>query len=159
MEKNDCLQTPEWVWSKLGPFDLDPCAGEGTHIATINWRIEAGNNGLVMPWFGFVFCNPPYSQKEQWIEKCKNHGNGLLLLPERGSSPWFGPLAEWCGYYFVLGRRINFVGGQSSNNLGSVLFPFGAKARIILSAGVLPGHFVCVKKFISREEFKLKQSM
>lgn len=69
------------------------------------------------------------------------HGNGILLLPERGSAPWFGPLAEKARFYFVLGRKINFIGGSSSNNIGSVLFPFGELAieRIIKSG--LPGHF------------------
>lgn len=157
MKKNDCLQTPQWVWSALGPFDLDPCAGVGTAIANKNWKLEDGVDGLDIQWNGFVFCNPPFSKKEEWILKCKEHGNGLLLLPERGSAPWFGPLAEWCGCYFVMGKKINFVGGNSSNNVGSVLFPFGDRARKILIGGVLPGHFVEVKKFFGRHQFEMRE--
>lgn len=78
------------------------------------------------------------------------HGNGILLLPERGSSPWFGPLAKACGCYFVMGRRINFIGGSSSNNVGSVLFPFGKLAIEKIKNSGLPGHFVRVEWFRPR---------
>lgn len=150
MKINDCLRTPEWVYQPLQPFDLDPCAGEATEIAKTNYRLEDWDNGLTDPWKGFIWCNPPFSQKEKWIERMKKHGNGLLLLPERGSAPWFGPLAQHCGWYFVLGRKINFIGGPSSNNLGSVLFPFGPVALDRLHSCGLPGHLVEVKSFQPR---------
>lgn len=150
LKKNDCLQTPRWVYSKLGKIDLDPCAGPGTSIADTNWAIERGEDGLSIEWFGFVYCNPPFSQKELWIEKMTQHGNGILLLPERGSTPWFGPLAQLAGRYWVMGKKIDFEGGPSSNPLGSVLFLFGADAvnRVITSG--LPGHLVYVQHFVAR---------
>ena len=90
LKKNDILQTPEWVYKSLGLFDLDPCAGEKTNIANVNWWDGRGENGLQMEWNGFVWCNPPFSQKELWAERMIKHGNGILILPERGSAPWFG---------------------------------------------------------------------
>ena len=150
LKKNDCLKTPEWVYKSLGKIDLDPCAGLDTNIGKENWTLEDGFNGLDMMWYGFVYCNPPFSQKEEWAEKMIEHGNGILILPERGSAPWFGPLAQAAGAYWVMGKKINFVGGPSSNNLGSVLFTFGEEARrSILNSG-LPGHFVEVKKWQPR---------
>ncbi len=151
LKKNDCLQTPEWVWKALGPIDLDPCAGIETNIGATNWRVESGEDGLSRPWFGFVFCNPPFSQKQLWAERMIEHGNGILILPERGSAPWFGPLALAAGYYWVMGKKINFVGGPSSNNLGSVLFAFGENAADRLNNSGLPGHFVEVKTYRGRE--------
>lgn len=150
MKKNDILQTPEWVYSQLGKIDLDPCAGVNTNIGLINYVIERGENGLKLEWFGFVFCNPPFSQKETWSEKMKKHNNGILILPERGSAPWFGPLAKSAGYYWIMGKKINFIGGPSSNNLGSVLFPFGNEAIERLMNSKLPGHLVEVKLYRSR---------
>lgn len=150
LKKNDCLQTPPWVYTTLGAIDLDPCAGVGTQIGKTNWMIEAGENGLEREWFGFVYCNPPFSQKELWAEKMISHGNGILILPERGSAPWFGPLAEAAGSYWVMGKKINFIGGPSSNNLGSCLFPFGDDARQRLIDSGLPGHLVDVKEFRPR---------
>ena len=141
---NDRLQTPKWVYEQLGPFDLDPCAGDDTAIAKINYRLKNNECGLQKDWKGFVWCNPPFSQKQLWINKMVEHGNGFLLLPERGSAPWFGPLAEITGSYFVMGRKINFLGGASSNNVGSVIFPFGFEAIYRLRVCRLPGHFVKV---------------
>lgn len=134
----------------LGPFDLDPCAGEHTQIGEVNYWDGRNQNGLKEPWFGFVWCNPPFSEKEIWIEKMIQHNNGILILPERGSAPWFGPLAAKVGTYFVMGKKINFEGGSSSNNVGSVLFPFGDLAINRIGTSVLPGHFVEVKWFRSR---------
>jgi len=151
MKLNDCLQTPAWVYQPLQPFDLDPCAGKATEIAKTNYRLEDWDDGLADPWLGFVWCNPPFSQKELWIERMKQHDDGLLLLPERGSSAWFGSLAHHCGYYFVLGQRISFVGGSNSSSVGSVLFPFGDAAVQRLHDSGLPGHFVDVKFFTPRK--------
>lgn len=145
MKKNDKLQTPKYIIDALGPFDLDPCAGENTNIAKCNLSDMRGENGLTVLWQGFVFCNPPFSQKELWAKKMIEHGNGILLLPERGSAPWFGEIAEKSVAYFVMGKKINFIGGSSSNNVGSVLFPFGKIAIERLLYSNLPGHFVRVE--------------
>lgn len=67
MKANDTLQTPQYIIDALRSFDLDPCAGENTTIAKKNWCISRGENGLDLEWFGFVWCNPPFSQKELWI--------------------------------------------------------------------------------------------
>lgn len=150
LKKNDCLKTPEWVFKELGVIDLDPCAGIDTNIGLENWSIQRGENGLEKEWFGFVYCNPPFSQKELWAEKMINHGDGILILPERGSAPWFGPLAEKAGAYWVMGKKINFVGGPSSNNLGSALFLFGDEAKRRLIESTLPGHYVEVKVYRPR---------
>ena len=150
MKKNDCLQTPHWVYSQLGTIDLDPCAGIDAKIGSSNYSLEAGCNGLELEWYGFVFCNPPFSQKQVWADKMIAHGNGILILPERGSAPWFGQLAIAAGSYFVMGKKINFIGGPSSNNLGSVLFPFGPEEKRRLKKCGLPGHFVDVLNFTER---------
>lgn len=152
MKKNDCLQTPPHIYKALGRIDLDPCAAPNTNIGTANYVLEHGQDGLLLPWHGFVYCNPPFSQKHKWANRCVTHGNGILILPERGSAPWFAPLAQAARYYWVMGQKINFLGGPSSNNLGSVLFLFGEEAvRRILASG-LPGHLVEVKHVVQRNQ-------
>lgn len=141
LKKHDILRTPKWVYQPLGLFDLDPCAGETTDIARVNYRLENGENGLELPWFGFVWCNPPFSQKEIWASKMKEHGNGIMVLPERGSAPWCGPLKLYTEFHFVMGKKINFEGGPSSNSLGSILFPFGSEAIDRITNSGLPGDF------------------
>jgi hypothetical protein len=151
MKKNDDLRTPKYIIDAIGKVDLDPCAGIETTIGNIsNWNIERGEDGLNKQWFGFVYCNPPFSEKEQWIEKMIEHGNGILMLPERGSAPWFGQLAIAAGSYFVMGKKINFDGGSSSNNLGSALFLFGDIATERIKESKLPGHLNEVKWFNPR---------
>jgi len=150
LRKNDCLRTPKYITDALGTFNLDPCAGEHTNIATFNLWDGRGENGLTAEWNGFVWCNPPFSQKEIWAQKMIEHNNGILILPERGSAPWFGPLAKKTGCYFVMGKKINFEGGSSSNNLGSILFPFGDLAVQRIAQSGLPGHFVSVEWFRER---------
>jgi len=150
LKENDFLQTPEWVYKTLGAIDLDPCAAPNTAIGRTNYVYEQGENGLELEWFGFVYCNPPFSKKEQWIEKMVGHGNGILLLPERGSTPWHGPCANACKYHFTMGKKINFEGGSSSNPTGSTMFLFGeeAKKRIINSG--LPGTLNRVELYRAR---------
>lgn len=150
LRKNDCLRTPKYITDALGVFDLDPCAGEHTKIAILNLWDGRGENGLTEKWHGFVWCNPPFSQKELWAQKMLDHNCGIMVLPERGSAPWFGPLAQKLGKYFVMGKKINFEGGSSSNNLGSILFPFGDLAVLRIEASGLPGHFVNVEWFRER---------
>lgn len=152
MKPLDLLQTPKWVYEPLGIIDLDPCAGADTTIATRNLHPSRGECGLTSEWSGFVFCNPPFSEKEKWINKFISHGNGILLLPERGSAPWFGPLAEKSRFYWVMGKKINFVGGPTSNNLGTCLFLFGEDAvHRVLTSG-LPGHLVSVLQYTPRRK-------
>ena len=151
MKKNDDLRTPAYVYEALGLFDLDPCAGESTSIGATNYALERNEDGLSLEWRGLVFCNPPFSEKEKWIDKIIRHGEGILLLPERGSTPWFGPLAEASGKYFVMGKKINFEGGSSSNPTGSVLFPFGEEAVKRIYESGHPGHFNNVEYFRPRK--------
>lgn len=157
--KNDNLHTPTWIWRSLGIIDLDPCAAISITIGVHNYRIDAGKNGLELPWHGFVFCNPPFSQKQLWIDKMVSHGLGILLLPERGSAPWFGSLAQNAGNYFVMGKKINFIGGLSSNNVGSCLFLFGDEAKNRILASGLPGHLVSVINYTERKQELLKEAV
>ncbi|WP_299136359.1 DNA N-6-adenine-methyltransferase [uncultured Tenacibaculum sp.] len=150
MKKNDTLRTPQYVIDALGTIDLDPCAGKNTKIGKTNWWDGRGEDGLQKEWFGFVYCNPPFSQKEIWAKKMIEYGNGILILPERGSAPWFGPLAKACKKYFVMGKKINFEGGSSSNNCGSALFLFGDEAVNRINNSGLPGHLNEVQWFKSR---------
>ena len=147
---NDLLQTPLWVYKPLGHIDLDPCAGKNTDIAKVNYRLEDNRNGLEEEWHGFVFCNPPFSQKLLWIEKMISHKNGILLLPERGSTPWHGPCAQKAGYHFTMGKKINFIGGSSSNPTGSTLFLFGDLALSKVLDSELTGTLNKVIKYKDR---------
>lgn len=63
-ELKDVWQTPEEITLLLPHIDLDPCAGDDTNIGDVDWN----ERGLQREWFGNVFVNPPFSQKNVWLE-------------------------------------------------------------------------------------------
>ena len=42
------------------------------------------DDGLVQPWHGFVWCNPPFSNATPWADRFMSHGCGI----------WLGPVAN-----------------------------------------------------------------
>jgi len=79
----DDYYTPKWLFEALSvEFDLDVCAPEGGVPwlpAKNHYHLEM--DGLAQPWYGNVWCNPPYSKPRPWIEKFIEHGNGMMLMP------------------------------------------------------------------------------
>jgi len=81
---------PPWLLEKLGPFDLDPCAPIDRPWPMAEKHYTYLDNGLMMPWEGRVWCNPPYGKHaEHWLAKCANHGNCLALVMARTETKWF----------------------------------------------------------------------
>lgn len=78
-ETNDWWTPPELV-DALGRFDLDPCAGVGQKPLAKN-VYTLPQDGLLNPWNGRVYCNPPYGPHVgKWAEKMAEHCNGILLI-------------------------------------------------------------------------------
>ncbi len=88
------------VWG----FDLDPCATPENAKAKNFFTIE--QDGLLSPWYGKVFVNPPYSENNKtkrdgktiygWIEKCSMEiarVGGRAYLLTRTLSYWYGRLS------------------------------------------------------------------
>jgi hypothetical protein len=80
------------VFDALGCwFDMD-VAHPGdclTHVPATTW-ITA--DSLISEWLGFVWMNPPFGGRNglvPWLEKFFAHGNGIALVPDRTSAPWF----------------------------------------------------------------------
>ena len=81
--------TPRWLLDKLGRFDLDPC-GEPGWITADNHYYELG---LMKPWYGRVWCNPPYGKETfSWLHKLSEHGDGIALVFARTDTKWFNAL-------------------------------------------------------------------
>ena len=73
--KDEWLTPPELI-KALGKFDLDPCSPIKRPWNTAKHHYNINDNGLLMPWEGRVFCNPPYgNQAVKWLEKCALHDN------------------------------------------------------------------------------------
>lgn len=63
-QRNEWGTPPEWlarVRVVLGKIDLDPATTlEANQFVSASGIYTKKNDGLVQPWFGKVFCNPPY---------------------------------------------------------------------------------------------------
>lgn len=139
---NDSHYTLPWVYSPLGPFKTDPCSG-GKSIAEINYDIRLGQNGLLLKWFGLVWCNPPFSLKMLFLKRMKKHGNGFVLLPDSTSAIWWQMAANDCTCFLLFQGRIEFLdkdgGDQKGNTKGSTLFAYGQEAADRLKKAVMEG--------------------
>ena len=86
---NEWLTPPEWIHA-LGPFDLDPCAPIECPWPTAARHYTMLDNGLMQPWEGFVWCNPPYGRSTaKWLQRMADHGNGIALTFARTETVMF----------------------------------------------------------------------
>lgn len=68
----DTWLTPRWILECLGAFDLDPCAAESAPRWVGSARsFTKADNGLVLPWEGRVFMNPPFSSTVDVAEEAR----------------------------------------------------------------------------------------
>jgi hypothetical protein len=85
--------TPPEIFAALGQhFDLDPCSPGSDHWVPANKIYTKADDGLVQPWFGSVFVNPPFGGRRghvPWLNKFFAHGNGVLICRAYTSSDWF----------------------------------------------------------------------
>lgn len=119
--------TPLWLINSLGKFDFDPCGYEGHATAK---KINTTEDGLIIPWEGRVWLNPPYGKDiQKWIHKFVDHGKGIALVFARTDTHWFQGYSKLCDWIFFLKGRIKFLDAEfkESTNAGhgSVLFGFG----------------------------------
>jgi len=125
--------TPKYITDGLGPFDLDPCAPIVRPWETAAKYYTVQNNGLISPWSGRIWCNPPYGNVAQkFMKLMAEHGNGIALTFARTDTKMFH---EWIFPYasaiLFLKGRLTFCtvdGKEASMPSGapSVLIAYGA---------------------------------
>jgi hypothetical protein len=128
--------TPRWITKPLGDFDLDPCGYPAWPIAARHY-IWPDADGLLLPWAGRVFCNPPYgTQDDAWTERMANHRNGYLLLFARTDTQRFARLWRTADVLFFFEGRIRFCREDGTEGEAapapSVLIAFGKRNADIL---------------------------
>lgn len=89
--------TPPEMFTALGipQFDLDPCSPGIGHWVPAKHIYTKEDDGLVQPWFGTVFVNPPFGGRRShvpWVLKFLKHANGICLVRAYTSADWFH---EW----------------------------------------------------------------
>lgn len=120
--------TPLPLVRSLGEFDLDPCGFTGH--PTAKKLICLPENGLATDWSGRVWLNPPYGKEARiWLEKLKEHGDGIALIFARLETKWIQPFL--LDGFFQISGRISFLssreGFKGNAGAASILIPFGRK--------------------------------
>ena len=87
----DVWLTPPSIIEALGKFDLDPCCPNNLNwkTAELFYSLENDQDGLCLPWNGRVWLNPPYSNWQKFIQKLKEHNNGIALIFARTETKGF----------------------------------------------------------------------
>lgn len=134
--ETDEWYTPAYIFEAIGlTFDLDVAAPKSgpRHVPAESWY---SSDSLALPWFGTVWMNPPFGHqntKRAWLRKFFEHGDGIALLPDRTSAPWFqefAPMADaicWVAPKIKFERPDGSIG--KSPGTGTALFAAGVRAR------------------------------
>ena len=137
--RTDDWYTPAYIFDAMEcRFDLDVAAPEvGPRHVPAHDFISSGS--LQKQWKGFVWMNPPYGGRNQltpWLSKFIRHGNGVALVPDRTSAPWWQMTAPNVDAILFVSRKIKFERPDGSlgrqPGTGSTLIAVGNKGRIAL---------------------------
>lgn len=142
--KNDEWLTPPEIMKKLGVFQLDPCAPVTRPWGTASIHYTVADDGLAQPWWGRVWCNPPFGREAvKWLRKLRDHGDGVALIPARTETAMFYECV-WGhadAVLFIKGRpHFHFADGRrAAFNSGApiCLVAYGPEnARILRASGL-----------------------
>lgn len=149
--------TPRALVESLGEFDLDPAGAPDWELANRTFLLEHGEDGLVLPWEGRVWLNPPYG-KEAWpfLRKMAKHGQGTALVFARTETEiFFETVWEAATAVLFLKGRLTFLDGETKTparaNAGapSCLVAYGAADTRALAYSGLAGRLVLIDKTLT----------
>jgi hypothetical protein len=145
-QRNDRWLTPPEVVEALGYFDLDPCGAPGHRLADETYLLEDGQDGLVDPWFGRVWMNPPYGRTmRSWVERLAAHGTGTALIPvAMGTKLWQEVVMPQASAVHFYRHRIKFLRRDGVEDgmvspQASAIVAFGHLDADLLIRSGLPG--------------------
>lgn len=131
--------TPQHVFDDLntryGPFDLDAAATAATtKIADAYYT--ASDNALTLPWFGRVFCNPPYSRPAPFVERAiRETRNGhadvvVMLVPASVHTIWYREGSDHAHEALAHSGGLRFSDAKHAAPFGSSLLVFRPPTRM-----------------------------
>lgn len=140
--------TPPYIIEDLGPFDLDPCAPINRPWDIAKDHYTYLDNGLMLPWKGKVFYNPPYGpHTKYWLDKCILHGNVIALTFARVETKWFfNYVWQQAVALLFLKDRIKFYDNKGIQGdragWGSVLIAYNNEMAEKLRISKLKGQYI-----------------
>lgn len=141
-DATDVSFTPPHVFDALGlRFDLDPAAPPGgvPWVPADAFYTEA-DDGLLQPWHGRIWLNPPYSNPRPWIERFIAHRDGAALLPADTATGWFHEWVIQAETFCFLRGRLRFIREdaalETSARFPSLLIGCGSAAAAVRDCGL-----------------------
>lgn len=111
--QTDDWATPGWLYDRLDRefhFDFDPCP------------LDAGFDGLKIPWFGSVFANPPYSKVGEFLAKAREELSAgrahtvVFLVFANTDTQWFHKYVYQQAELRFIRGRVKFVAPGKNNS-------------------------------------------
>lgn len=137
-DESDGWYTPSWLIDRarqmLGAIDLDPATCEAAQSVVQAARYyTATENGLIQPWHGRMWINPPYSAPTPWVRRLINGyrtgdiTSALMLTNSYTETNWWQELATVGTILFFRGRLQFWHPGKTSdrNRTGQTLAYLG----------------------------------
>ena len=136
--KTDLWETPQEFFDKLDKefhFNLDVCALPENAKCAAYYTPEM--DGLIQPWYGRCWCNPPYGRGiEKWVERayCSAVEGGaivVMLLPARTDTRWFHEYIYGKAEIRFVRGRLKFGGSKNSAPFPSMVVVFRPKMEML----------------------------
>ena len=98
---------------KLGcTFDTDAASPGKDVTPWIPAKRFIDCHSLAAPWHGYTWLNPPFGARNglvPWLEKFFAHGDGICLVPDRTSAPWWQTFAPRADLILLVSPKIKFI--------------------------------------------------
>lgn len=131
--------TPPHVFAALGAtFDTD-VASPDPPPSWIPAKSFLAHASLETRWSGFVWMNPPFGARNglvPWLEKFFAHRNGIALVPDRTSAPWWQTYVPRADLVLFVSPKLKFIAPSGfpgvSPAQGTCLLACGTRATAAL---------------------------
>lgn len=115
-----------------GYIDLDPCGSIDGGCVGANTTFTVAEDGLILPWLGKVYMNPPYGRSAtKWVDKALTEyvkGNAsemIILVAARTDTRWFWALGEAADCWCAIKGRLHFSNSVNAAPFPSAMFYLG----------------------------------
>lgn len=113
--------TPPHVFEALAcEFDMD-VASPGRDVTPWIPAAKFSTKQRPLEFCGFIWMNPPFGARNgivPWLDEFFAHGNGIALVPDRTSAPWWQFHVQRADLTLFVSPKLKFIGvdGKPGNS-------------------------------------------